>query len=169
MCPRFVPGSPWRLPAAASWSALSVAHAQPENIIYSRGPQRPRAGAMGNSKHPRTNLGHIWENIFLKKKNRSEKNSSLSLNGLILEPKVDFGAKSRPQHGSTRKISGLRTKIKITRAVELRSSKFWKFWKAESTLLLLGTTFMGRNPLYPAEARASKKHTRSSHRISREV
>ena len=62
-----------------------------------------------------------------------------------------------------------RTKIKITRAVELRSSKFWKFWKAESTLLLLGTTFMGRNPLYPAEARASKKRTRSSHRISAEL
>ena len=62
------------------------------------------------------------------------------------------------------KISGLRTKIKIARAVELRSSKFWKIWKAESTLLNLGTTFMGRNPLCPAEARASKKNKEKLHR-----
>ena len=40
-------------------------------------------------------------------------------------------------------ITGLRTKIKISRAVELRSSKFWKFWKATNLLLLPCTTFIG--------------------------
>ena len=33
------------------------------------------------------------------------------------------------------------TKIKITRTVELRSSKFWVIWKAETILLKLSTTF----------------------------
>ena len=40
-------------------------------------------------------------------------------------------------------ITGLRTKIKISRAVELRSSKFWKFWKATNLLFHPSTTFMG--------------------------
>ena len=57
-----------------------------------RGPQRPREGVMGNSKHPRTNLGHIWEILFLSFFFGSENIPSLALNGC-------FGAKSRPQHG----------------------------------------------------------------------
>ena len=32
------------------------------NAEDSRGPQRPREGTTGNSKHHRTNLEHIWEN-----------------------------------------------------------------------------------------------------------
>ena len=37
----------------------------------------------------------------------------------------------------------LRTKIKLSRAVEPRSSKFWMFWKATNLLLHLSTGFMG--------------------------
>ena len=52
--------------------------------------------------------------------------------------------------GPVQKFRRRRTKMKITRAVELRSSKFWVFWKAETILLNLNTTFMGVWTRYPA-------------------
>ena len=79
---------------------------------------------------------------------------SLALNGrpgLGLEPKVDLNT------GSERKSRRRCTKIKLTRAVELRSSKFWKFWKAEVFLFHLSTTFPGLEPTYLKNPPTSKK------------
>ena len=103
-------------------------------------------GRRGRGKAPRATLNileQIWDTfgkieilIFFGPK----KVPSLALNGrsgLDLEPKSRSGAKSRPQRGSDRKSQRRRTKMKITRAVELRFSKFWKFWKAEMFLLNL--------------------------------
>ena len=56
---------------------------------------------------------------------------------MLLEPKVDLNT------GSDRKSRRCRTKMKITLAAELRSSNFLMFWKAETILLNLSTTFMG--------------------------
>ena len=80
---------------------------------------------------------------------------SLALNGrpgLGLEPKVDLNT------GSERKSRRRCTKIKLTRAVELRSSKFWKFWKAEVFLFHLSTTFPGLEPTYLKNPPTSKKN-----------
>ena len=54
-----------------------------------------------------------------------------------------FRVKKSSQHGSTKKTLGPRTKIDITRAVELRSFSFSIFWKATNLLLNLSTGFMG--------------------------
>ena len=48
--------------------------------------------------------------------------------------------------------------MKITRAVELRSSKFWMFWKATNLLFHLSTTFMGVGARYPVAPSANKKY-----------
>ena len=57
------------------------------------------------------------------------------------------------------KSQGLRTKIKITRAVELRSLNFWMFWKATNLLFHLSTGFMGVWARYPAAPRRQRRCT----------
>ena len=57
-----------------------------------------------------------------------------------------------------------RTKMKITRAVELRSSKFWMFWKATNLLFRLSTGFMGVGARYPA---APTPQVRGAHFFSK--
>ena len=47
------------------------------------------------------------------------------------------------------------TQMKIARAVELRSSKFWMFWKAEMFLLKISTTFPGFRVIHPQFTRSS--------------
>ena len=71
---------------------------------------------------------------------------SLALNG---SSGLDLTQKSTSTRGR-QKISRLRTKMKIARAVELRSSKFWMFWKATNLLFRLSTGFMGVGARYPA-------------------